>query len=123
MLKAILQIIITILASYFVQMYLPFWSLALIAGVIALFFVYRNSLTSFAAGFLAAFILWCAFAYTLDSENFNILSNKMGLLFKTEGAYLPYATGLIGGMLGGFGALTGALLRKIFENNKAPVVV
>ncbi len=113
MLKAILQIILTIITGYFAQLYFPFWSMAVVAAVVALFFVYENSLTSFAAGFLAAFLLWAAYAYTLDAENLQILSGKLGQLFSVSGSYLPYATGLTGGLLGGFGALTGALARKM----------
>ncbi len=114
MLKGILQIILTIIAGYFVQLFLPFWSMAVAAGIIALFFIYKNSLSSFAAGFLAAFLLWCAYAVFLDSENSGILSGKLGELFSVSRDYLPYATGIIGGLIGGFGALTGALARKLF---------
>ena len=114
MLKGILQIILTVVGGYFAQLYFPFWSLAAAAALIGILFKYNNSLTSFAAGFIGAFLLWCAFAYTLDSENLGVLSSKLGRLFQTDGSYLPYASGIIGGLLGGFGALTGSLARKFF---------
>ena len=115
MLKAILQIILTVLAGFIAQQYFPFWSMAAAAASIALFFKYRNSLTSFSAGFLAAFLLWCAYSYTINLENLGLLSSKLGDLFQIESNYLPYATGIIGGLLGGFGALTGSLARNLFD--------
>ncbi len=114
MLKALLQIILTIIAGYAAQLYLPFWSMALAAFFVAVFFRYKLGLASFFAGFLAAFFLWCAYAYTLDSENGAILSSKLEELFKLNRTYLPYVSGLIGGLLGGFGALTGTTLRRLF---------
>ncbi len=114
MLKAILQIFLTLIASYFAQLYFPFWSMAIAAAVVAFFFIYKNSLVSFSVGFLAAFLLWSAYAYTLDTENLQLLSGKLGQLFSVSGSYLAYATGLIGSLLGGFGALTGSLARKMF---------
>ncbi|HFA48845.1 MAG TPA: hypothetical protein ENJ95_07500 [Bacteroidetes bacterium] len=113
MLKAIIQIIITIVLGYLAQLYFPFWAMALAAAIAALFFNYKYNLTSFAAGFLAAFLLWAAYAYTLDSENAGLLTAQLGELFKVEGSYLAYASGLVGGLLGGFGALTGSLLRRL----------
>ncbi len=114
MLKGILQIILTIILGYFAQLYYPFWAMAAVAALVALLFKYNNSLTSFAAGFIAAFLLWSAYAYTLDMENLGVLSSKLGELFKISGDYLSYATGVIGGLLGGFGALTGSLARQLF---------
>ena len=115
MLKGILQIILTIVLGYFVQLYYPFWAMAVVAAIVALLFKYKLTITSFAAGFIAAFLLWCAYAYTLNLENLSVLSTKMGELFQTKSSYLPYATGILGGLLGGFGAMTGSLFRKIFD--------
>ncbi|MEZ4952517.1 MAG: hypothetical protein R2825_02940 [Saprospiraceae bacterium] len=114
MIKAFLQIILTIVLGYVAQLYFPFWSMAVVAGLVALLFKYENSLAAFSAGFLAAFLLWCAYAYTLDLENLHLLTSKLGELFKIGSSYLSYVTGFIGGLLGGFGAMTGALARKLF---------
>ncbi len=56
--------------------------------------------------------------------NMELLSTKMGELF---GGFKPmqllYATSLIGGLLGGFGGMTGSLFRQIFfPMNKAKAV-
>ena len=115
MIKATLQFLLTILLGFIAQNYFPFWSMAAVAAIIALFFKYKNSASGFAIGFSAAFLLWCAYAYTLNLENLGLLAAKLGTLFNVSGNYLPYATGLIGGLLGGFGAMTGSLARKMFS--------
>lgn len=114
MIKAFLQTILTIVLGYIAQLYFPFWSMAAVAAIVALFFKYENSLAGFSAGFSAAFLLWCAYAYTLDLENLHLLTSKLGELFKVGSSYLPYVTGVAGGLLGGMGAMTGALARKLF---------
>jgi hypothetical protein len=51
--------------------------------------------------------------------NANQLADQIGVLFKLGSGYLVPAAGLIGGLLGGFGAQTGSLLRNIFEKEEA----
>ena len=114
MIKAFLQFILTVILGYIAQLYFPFWSMAIVAALVALLFKSENSMASFFVGFLAAFLLWCAYAYTLDMENSHLLTSKLGELFKVSSNYLPYVSGIIGGILGGFGAMTGNLARKIF---------
>lgn len=114
MIKALLQTILTIVLGYVAQLYFPFWSMAVVAALVALLFKYDNSMAGFSAGFSAAFLLWCAYAFTLDMENLKLLTSKLGELFKVGSSYLPYVTGVVGGLLGGFGAMTGTLARKLF---------
>ncbi|MEO1258177.1 MAG: hypothetical protein AAFZ15_05245 [Bacteroidota bacterium] len=115
MIKAPIQFLLTILLGFVAQNYFPFWSMAAVAAIVALLFKYENSAASFAVGFSAAFLLWCAYAYTLNLENLGLLSAKLGELFKVGGNYLSYITGLLGGLLGGLGAMTGCLARKMFS--------
>ena len=115
MLKGSLQLILTVVLGYIAQIYFPYWAMAAVAGVVALFFKYSSSTASFAAGFFAGLLLWTAYAYTLNVENLGLLSAKMSELFKVGSSYLPYMTGLTGGLLCGFGAMTGSFFRKIFD--------
>jgi hypothetical protein len=93
------------------QWWLPWYALAaaaLPAG--ALFRLGAGG--SFAAGFLAGFLLWGGYAWYLDSRNGSLLSARMGELFGgVPGAALLAATALVGGLLAGLGALTGSLGR------------
>lgn len=118
--KPLFQSILTIGLGYLAHQFLPFWAIALVAGVVALFFSYRNSLTSFSVGLISAFLLWAGYALLLGSNNAGLLTSKLGELFPVGSSYLGYATGLFGGLLGGFGALTGSLARRVFwKGNEA----
>ncbi|MCB0522683.1 MAG: hypothetical protein H6577_13705 [Lewinellaceae bacterium] len=116
-----LQTVIILIVGFIVHQFLPFWGTAVIAAVVGLLFRYENSAASFAAGFAAGSLLWGTYAGLLNSGNLSFLSNMLGELFKTNGAYLVYATGLIGGLLGGMGAITGTLARKMFEKDSPSV--
>ena len=119
MIKSLLQIVLTIILSYFVLQYLPFWAMAVVAGMVSFFFHHNYSIVSFLAGFVAGFLLWTVYTYTLNDENLGQLSGKMGELFQTGGSWLVYISGLIGGLLGGFGALTGTFAIRLFEKKPA----
>jgi hypothetical protein len=110
-----LQTILTAALGFVAHLYFPFWVIAPVAGLIGLLFRYENSAASYAAGFVSCSLLWGGYATYLDTANTGLLSLKMGELFHVGGSYLGYLTGLVGGVLGGFGAMTGTLLRKIFD--------
>ena len=111
----ILQFILTIGLGGVAQLYFPFWSVVLVAFIIGLFFLHKNSRTGFFIGFLAIAILWGGYAFYLDMLNESILSTKMGNLFGgLPGLALVCLTGVLGGLLGGMGALTANLGRKLF---------
>ncbi len=88
------------------------------AALVGFFFKYENSAASFAAGTAAITLLWSSYAGFLNSMNANQLADQIGVLFKVGSGYLMPITGLIGGLLGGFGAQTGTLLRKVFEKEE-----
>ncbi|MFQ5447069.1 MAG: hypothetical protein ACE5FF_09045 [Saprospiraceae bacterium] len=111
--KILLQVIITAGLGYLAHLVLPFWAIAVAAFLAALLFQYRNSFSSFLAGFLAAFLLWGSYAFFLDSGNDSQLSGELGELFDVDGSYLIYFSALLGALLGGFGAMTGSLARKL----------
>lgn len=110
-----LQTLVILAGGFIAHQFLPFWSIALVAGVAGLLFRYENSAMSFAAGLAAATLLWGTYAAVLNAGNGAMLSSSMGELFTLNGAYLVYITGLVGGLLGGLGAMTGTLARKAFE--------
>ena len=95
------------------QNFLPWWSIAPIAFVISYLLRLKAGI-GFLAGFLAVFILWGGMALVIDHANENILSSRIAVLFPLKGNYviLFLLTGLIGGLVAGFGALSGALVRK-----------
>ena len=92
---------------------LPWWCIAPIAAVIA-WFIAENGWKAFFGGLLGGFLLWYASAWMSDSSNNGMLSAKVGQLFMgVQGGQLLLASGLLGGLLAGFGALTGKMARDM----------
>lgn len=116
-----LQTLIILVLGFISQNFFPFWSIAVVAALVGFFFKYENSVASFAAGTAAVTLLWSSYAGFLNSANLSQLSGEIGQLFKVGQGYLIPATGLIGGLLGGLGAQTGTLLRKLFEKENTEV--
>lgn len=113
-----LQTVLILAIGALAQFFLPFWSIAVVAALVGFAFRYENSAVSFAAGLAAVTLLWSGYAAYLNSANLGQLSGQIGQLFKIGQAYLVPLTGLLGGLLGGIGAQTGTLLRKLFEREK-----
>ncbi len=111
-----LAIVLTAFTSMLLQLILPWWVCG-IAGFAIAYFIKQNSLMAFLSGFIAVFLLWTIYAYLLSSANENILVAKVAELMKalTKGSTttLYILTGLIGGLVSGFGALTGSLAGKL----------
>ncbi len=106
--KFLTQLIVTIVVCYLLQLFLPWWTLTL--GSLAIAFLADNKgFVSFVAGFLAIALLWIGMAYYLDFGTNAILSEKINRLLPIN-AFV--ATMVVGGLVGGFAALTGALLRS-----------
>jgi hypothetical protein len=106
--KFLIQIIATIIVCFLLQTFLPWWTLAI--GALAVSFIAGNkSGASFAAGFVGVGILWFGMAYYIDQTTHSILTEKVNKLLPLNSLLL---TTLIGGLVGGFAALTGALLKQ-----------
>lgn len=111
--KIILQIIFTALLSYVIQHFLPWWSVALCAAIIALMSP-TTMLSVFWGGFVSISLLWMAYATFLDIDSHSILSQKILPLFHVPNvSILIILTGFIGGIVGGMGAICGQLLRRV----------
>lgn len=92
---------------------LPWWSLALMAALVA-WFIARNAWSAFFAGFLGGFLLWFVAAWMADQSNDGILSAKVGQLFLgMKGWQLLAVTGILGGLVGAMGALSGIWAKEM----------
>jgi hypothetical protein len=105
--KFTLQTLATIAGCFLIQYFLPWWTMALVALVVGYIFHNRGTV-SFTAGFLGAGLLWLAMAYYMDFATHSILTEKVSKLFPLN---VFVMTAVIGGLVGGFAALTGTLLR------------
>jgi hypothetical protein len=111
-----MKLILTTLLIYFLAfitgLYLPWWSIAIVAFIAALF-IQPNIGTGFLSGFLGIFLLWATIAYWIDLANESILSQKIAQLFPLGGStvLLILVTAFVGGLVGGFAAMAGSSIR------------
>jgi cbb3-type cytochrome oxidase subunit 1 len=113
--KFIVSIILTALLSYAAGLFsnLPWWTFAICAFIVALV-VHQKAWKAFLSGFLALALLWGLLALYIDIQNEHLLGTKVAsLLLKTESSLvLVVVTAVVGGLVGGFAAMTGSYLRK-----------
>ncbi|MBE7173278.1 MAG: hypothetical protein INR73_22085 [Williamsia sp.] len=114
MTKFLVSLVLIMLLSFAACLYLPWWSIALVACIIAIL-IPQKPLPSFTTGFLALFILWSAFALLVSIGNHHLLAQKMSVvMFKAANPFLlVFVSGLIGALVAGFAALTGSYARKL----------
>jgi len=119
MMKFIAALILTVLSGYASCLFLPWWSIAIAAFVIA-FIIKQKPGWAFVSAFLGLFFLWAVLSYTISSNNAHVLASKISLLIlKVKNVIvLILLTGFIGGLVAGMAALSGSLLRKIIWSNK-----
>lgn len=108
----LISIILTATLAGLLQLFLPWWIIAVVAFVVA-FAVKQSGGMAFLSGFTGVFLLWVIYAFTLSSANDNILASRVAELLKplTHGviAMLYVLSGVIGGLIAGFAALSGSL--------------
>ena len=113
------SILLTILVSFVAGLYLPFWSVALVAFLVAIF-IYQKPGMAYLAGFVSILLFWGLLAWWIDSQNDSILSKRMATIFPLGGssALLILITAIVGAIIGGLSALSGSFLRKYLESRK-----
>ena len=111
--KFIISILITALFSFITCLYFPWWSIAIAAFMVAAL-IPQSAGNSFLSGALALFLLWFGLSFWISYNNDHILAHRISLLIlKMDSPYLlMFVTALIGGLVGGFAAMTGSYVRK-----------
>jgi len=111
--KFLISLILTALLSFAACLFLPWWSIALAAFLVAALIPQKPG-KAFITGFVALFLLWGILSFWISNANENILAHKVSMLMlNMDSPYLlMLATGLIGAFVAGFAALTGSFLRK-----------
>lgn len=112
--RFILATLLTATLSFIAGLYAPWWSIAVISFVVALLIKQRYGL-AFISGFLGIFLLWVILAFWIDAKNNGVLSHKIAELFPLGGSsvLLILVTGLVGGLVGGFAAMSGSSIRPL----------
>lgn len=110
--RFVLATLLIAVLSFIAGLFLPWWSIALVAFLVA-FLIPQGLGRSFLSGFAGIFLLWSFLAFWIDLKNESILSYKIAQLFPLGGhsVLLILVTALVGALVGGFAAMSGASLR------------
>jgi hypothetical protein len=110
--RFLLALLLTALLCFITGLYLPWWSIAIIAFLVGCL-VPQSAGRSFLSGFLGVFFLWMILAFWIDAKNDCILSQKIAMLFGlgSVSIMLIFITAIVGAIVGGFAALSGNSLR------------
>ena len=111
--KYLFPIITIIILGGLAQLFLPWWSLVVVALVVAYLFK-LTGWQGFVCGFFGIFLLWGGYALYLNQINEGILASRMSGLFSMPGGSIGLLifSALIGGLLGGLAGATGGLGRQ-----------
>ncbi|GAB3952072.1 hypothetical protein GCM10028805_33350 [Spirosoma harenae] len=116
----IIQIILIAILNLLAQLFLPWWSLAIVAFLVCL---WRSpgAVGAFFAGFYGVALVWLAYAISIHFRTDGIFTGRMSeLLFKTNSAILPgLVTAIVGGLAGGMAGLSGYFVRQATGNQIA----
>ena len=108
--KFIIQFVAIIFFSHLIAIFMPWYCIALSSFAMGYFL---KSNANFLAGFLGIAVLWIFNAWLAESSSTVDLADRVATLFSLKHTELLYAVmAFIGGLVGGFAALTGSLLKK-----------
>ena len=113
--KIFIYSLIIALLGFLLRNIVPWWSIVIIAAIVGAFTNF-SSISAFFMGFVGAALLWGVYVLLVNTQNESVMALKMGqLLGDTSPLVLILITTLLGGLLGGMGALTGHLGSKAFK--------
>ncbi len=116
--KFIVKLFIISIASYFLQLAMPWYSIAIMPFLVGAFFS-GKARGAFFAGFLAIALLWGTLAMMIHYQSGGVLSIRIAELFKVGSpALLILLTAFTGGLVGGLWGWTGYALRSLFVKRK-----
>ncbi len=111
--KFFISLILTAVLSFAACLFLPWWSIAIAAFVMAALIPQKPG-KAFLTGFISLFLLWGGLSFWISNNNDHILAHKISvLMLKMDNPFiLILATALIAALVAGFAALAGSYLRK-----------
>lgn len=105
-----IQVLVILILGFFMELVLPWWSIAVAAFAGGLFLHTRMN---FLAGFLGIGVLWLGKALITDLSSPSDLADRVAVLFMLHSKFLLLlVTLLLGGVVGGFASMTGGALRR-----------
>ncbi len=102
--------------SFLVQLFLPWWSLAVVAFGCS-FFLGRKATLTFFTGMLASGLVWLIMALYIHFTHGDIMTDKIAALLALPSSFILYpASFIIAGIVGGLSAVSGFYLRSIVQD-------
>src|SRR5260221_4810983 len=110
--KFLVAVILTALLAFVAGLFLPWWSIAIVSLLVAIL-INQTAGISFLSGFLGVFLLWILLSWWINMKNEGILATKIASVLPLGGSafILILVTGIIGGLVAGFAAMSGSYLR------------
>jgi hypothetical protein len=110
--------LIILILAFAGSFFLPWWAAAIIAFLAALV-IGGKAGKAFLSGFGALFTAWAILALMKSIPNDNILASRVVQLFPLPNNWIwvLVVTAIIGGIVGGMSALSGALIRRAAKEN------
>ena len=105
-----------VLLAILLHQLLPWYAIAIAGLLFGIFAPLSSAGKAFAYGLLAGAIVWGCYSGFLNFQNESILATRFGNMF---GGLTPWSmvivTGLLGGIYGGLGSITGFWGRQLFS--------
>ena len=111
--KFFISLILTALLAFAFCLFLPWWSIAIAAFIVAALIPQKPG-KAFYTAFIALLLLWGGLSFWMSNNNQHVLAHKISqLILKMDNPMLLILiTALIGALVAGFAALAGSYLRK-----------
>lgn len=107
--RFIAQFIVIVVVSHLLGLFLPWYACAVVAFLAGYFLKSRQN---FLAGFTAIAVLWIFNAWLVDVDSSSTLPLRVAQLMGLNSVALLYlVTAIVGGLVGGMAAMSGALLK------------
>lgn len=104
-----------LLLALLLQLFLPWWSVALAAAAIGAW-LGQKGFQTFIAGFAGIGLLWLMASARIHVANDGVLSARIVEMMSLPNAFsLILITALCGALVGGLAALTGFYIRTVFD--------
>ena len=108
--KFFIQLFAIIVLAYLLELFLPWYYIAVASFVMG--YVLKSK-ANFLAGFMAIAMLWLVKAYLQNSAGSTDLVERVANIFTLpKKELLFFITSIVGGLVGGFGAWSGSLLKR-----------
>ncbi len=100
-------------ASFIVQMFLPWWSITIVCFMVC-YFSSINKFLAFTGSLIGIFILWFGKAIIADGL-FDTPASEIvgGILGNISPSTTYFLTGIVGGLVGGLSGLLGSWARSL----------